>query len=190
MQAEVAMQNRHLTRRDALSMGAAVSVAAVVATGVPASALAELAPSADRQMRAGRVLRILSPRTAEIVAPDGSVTRVTLADDATILRGISGEVADLSAYVAGDAVVVIGSQVGSEIRASRVSSVYRRMSGEVLADHGSTVSTTAGALYLSAPVRARANAGVLGRGARFSAEIWDNPQTGHREAFIFRPASE
>jgi hypothetical protein len=185
------MDPKGMTRRDALQKGAVVSLAAVVVAESPAKAAARALSSGNGGMRAGRVMRIDSPRSAAIVAPDNSVTQVVLTGRTTIKRGIAGEVADLSSFVPGEEIVVIGEQSGSTITASQVSSVYRSMSGQILADDGSgNVSTTAGPLYLAPEVRARAKAGRLARGDQFAAEIWDDPKTGRPAAFIFRPGGE
>jgi hypothetical protein len=88
-----------MTRRDALQKGAVVSLAAVVVAKSPAKAAAQLLSSDDSGIRAGRVIRIDSPRTAAIIGPDDSVTQVVLSDQTTVKRGISGEVGDLSSFV-------------------------------------------------------------------------------------------
>jgi hypothetical protein len=176
-----------VTRRGALKKGAAASIAAVAVASVPAKASAQPVLPNRHRIRVGRLIRIDSPRTAAIVAPDKSVIQVVLSDSATIKRGLSGSVADLTPFVLGEEVVVIGAESGSVITASQVSSVYRSMTGKVLADNGAGfVSTTAGPLYLRPHIRARANVNRLAHGQKFSAETWDAPASGRHEAFIFR----
>ena len=182
------MSEERVTRRDVLRKGATVSFIGVVAAMAPAEAAAAQMPANTRGIHAGRLIRIDSGRRAAIIAPDDSEIQVVLSDNATIKRGVSAETLDLIPFMPGEEVAVIGEQRGSVIIASQVMSVYRKMSGTVLIDHGADlVSTTAGVMYLDSETRARANIGRLSHGQQFSAEVWDNPANGRHEVFILRP---
>ena len=183
MKAEAhAMTRRHLLAKSATVSFATVLVGSSVAEGESTSGVD------TSGLRAGRIARVTSPRSATFVAPAGGPTQIVLTGDAKVSRGTSGEVGDLAAFLPGDEIVVIGEEVGSRFVASQVQSLYHGLSGEVVRDspRSGIVHTSAGPLSFSKKVRARCGIGRLARGDRFTAEVWNDPKRRRPAVMMFR----
>lgn len=176
------MRARWLTRREVLTRAGIPLVAAVGGLEFVEAAAA----SPTDTLLVGTLTEISGPRQATVASESGQSTTVRVASDAFICHGSSGVATNLKPFVVGEHVVLQGAFEGAQFHATEFQSLYERVDGEVLSEQENEVLlTSAGPLRVPREVRIR-NRVRLSPGSRYTANVWVDPNSGDRVAFVIK----
>jgi hypothetical protein len=131
---------------------------------------------------------VLDPKSATVAIDGSGEVVVALNRDAILQHSCGSRPSDLSSFVPGEPVVIVGRLEESTIRASEFRSLYHEIESEVEADMGQYLRTTAGIVHVSDDVRKRSSVSVLPPAFSFRATVWTDPRTGDYVACLIKGA--
>lgn len=176
------METRGLTRREAIRLLGASSVAGGVLLGLGTSALADESPPGEAQGVVG-VIRATADAHISVESRDGWFT-ARPAHNARMYSGVFGRVSRPSDFIVGDRVLVQGEPKGQNmIHASQIGSVYDVVDFTVLSVDplNRRAQTTLGPLDLSG---ALPDVGIVAHALRANDTLrglsWTDPRSGQQ----------